>query len=187
MTDPLLMTKFHLPPISPNAIHRPHLIEDLNHSILGKLTLVSAPAGFGKTTLVSMWAKEKDDPVIWLSLDADDNDPARFMTYLITAFQRYDETIAVGALEIRKEIRPASYESIITDLLNELAKIKDDLILVLDDYHLIQSQAIHDAMIFFLDHMPHQIHLVIITRADPPFPLPRLVPGDTWRKFVRNI
>lgn len=174
MTDPLLTTKFHLPSISPKAIYRPHLIEDLNDFILGKLTLVSAPAGFGKTILVSMWAKEKDYPVIWLSLDAEDNDPARFMTYFIAAFQHYDEAIAVGALENLKDIQPASNRSVMTDLLNDLARIEDDLILVLDDYHLIQSQVIHDDMIFLLDHLPKQIHLVIITRADPPFPLPRL-------------
>ena len=174
MNETLLKTKFYIPPVSANAVQREHLIELLNQAEAGKLTLVSAPAGFGKTTLVSMWSRQLAHPVTWLSLDEQDNDLARFFAYLLTSFQRLDENIAVEILDDPNSRQSNAYEAILTDLLNELSVIKEKWVVILDDYHLIQTQAIHDAMIFFLDHLPPQLHLVILSRADPPFPLPRL-------------
>jgi len=174
MVETLLATKFHIPPVPPQPVRRERLIAELNKSTGVKLTLISAPAGFGKTTLVSMWARQVSMPVVWLSLDKDDNDLARFLAYIITAFQKIQADIGKDALAVLHTPQSPSHEIVLTSLLNDLAAIQGGLILVLDDYHLVQAQRVHEAVIFLLDHLPLQTHLLIASRADPPLPLPRL-------------
>jgi LuxR family transcriptional regulator, maltose regulon positive regulatory protein len=135
------------------------------------LILVSAPAGYGKSTLVSTWLKETGIPSAWLSLDAGDNDPIRFLQYLLTAFQPIAPGVGGNLFEM---LQPAQQENIINDLTNELASTSDSFVLVLDDFHLINSEAVINIVIYLLEHLPNQIHLVLVTRIDPPFPLSRL-------------
>lgn len=183
---PILATKLYIPPPRPAVVLRPRLIERLNAGLHGKMSLISAPAGFGKTTLVSEWVavsrKLPARPVAWLSLDEDDSDPARFLTYLVAALQTLlpSETeksgpkLGDGALAMLQSPQPPPVESILTALLNEIAAIPDQFILVLDDYHLVDAQPVDEALTFLIQHLPPQMHLVIITREDPPLPLARL-------------
>jgi LuxR family maltose regulon positive regulatory protein len=188
---PLLKTKLYIPSVRPGLVSRPRLIERLEESLrLGcKLTLISAPAGFGKTTLVSEWvhcgsADGTSTPlqVAWLSLDESDNDLTRFLTYLVAAVQAAAEQTAevdVGkaALSALQSPQPPPTEAILTSLINEWAALPSPMVLVLDDYHLIEAQPVHDALTFLLRHMPSPsrgLHLAIITRDDPPLPLARL-------------
>jgi LuxR family maltose regulon positive regulatory protein len=175
MSEPLLLTKFYVPPLRPKAVLRPRLIERLNAGLAAgsRLTLISAPAGFGKTTLVSEWLAGCQRPVAWLSLDEGDNDPACFLAYLIAALQTIAANIGKGVLAILQSPQPPPIESILTTLLNEITTIPDNFILVLDDYHKIDSEPIDHALTFLLDHLPPQIHLVIATREDPQLPLAR--------------
>jgi LuxR family maltose regulon positive regulatory protein len=177
----LLTTKLHVPPPRPNLVPRPHLIERLDRGLHGgrKLTLVSAPAGFGKTTLVAAWLHRGDEMsasprAAWLSLDAGDNDPARFFTYLIAALQMIKADIGRGLLDSSTAPHMPPLEPLLTALINEMASLSGRMILVLDDYHLIENPSIHRALNFLLDHLPHPMHLVIATRSDPPLHLARL-------------
>jgi LuxR family maltose regulon positive regulatory protein len=139
-----------------------------------RLTLISAPAGFGKTTLLSEWAAGCGQPVAWLSLDDGDNDPARFLTYLIAALQKARPDVGKTALQMLHSPQPPPIETALTILINEIAESSRSVALILDDYHLIEAQAIHDGLTFLLDRLPPQLHLIIVTRADPPLPLNRL-------------
>ncbi len=174
----LLRTKLFIPRARGNLVPRPRLVERLNAGLGKALTLIAAPAGFGKTTLVVDWLKQINLPAAWLSLDEADNDLSRFLAYVAAAFQQVDEGIGVplrGALESPQ--LPA-IETILTGLLNDIAKRADPLILVLDDYHLITEAAITDAIEFVLGHQPPQLHLVLTTREDPDLPLARLRARD---------
>jgi LuxR family maltose regulon positive regulatory protein len=152
------------------------LIERLNVGISSgcKLTLISASAGFGKTTLLSEWIAGCERPAAWLSLDEGDNDPARFLTYLIAALQTIVANIGAGILNVLQSPQPPPTESILTILLNEIATIPDNFVLVLDDYHVIDSKPVDEALTFLLEHQPPRMHLVIATREDPHLPLARL-------------
>ena len=180
MTTPLLTTKLYIPPVRPDPstglrtrlVSRPRLVERLNAGLHRKLTLISAPAGFGKTTLLSEWASGWS--VAWLSLDEGDNDPVRFWAYFVSALQTVHECVGEAALATLQSPQPPPIEAILTALINEIAAVPDPLALVLDDYHLITAQPIHEALTFLLDHLPPQVHLAIATRADPPLPLARL-------------
>jgi LuxR family maltose regulon positive regulatory protein len=174
MATPLLTTKLYMPPIRPELVPRPHLLERLNEGLHRKLILISAPAGFGKTTLISAWIKDSGIPAAWISLDESDNDPARFLAYLVAALRTIQPDIGKGALSALQAPQPPSSEAILTALINQLDDMPHSLFLVLDDYHLITARSIHKALAFFLDHLPPQIHVVIATRADPPLPLARL-------------
>ena len=176
MSTPILSTKLYFPPPRSGIVPRPHLAERLNEGLAAsrKLTLVSASAGFGKTTLVSEWIARCDQPVAWLSLDEGDNDLTRFLVYLIAALQTIDKNIGEGVLGALQSPQPPSIESILTALLNEIAAIPNNFILVLDDYHAIDSNLVDQALIFLLEHLPPQMHLVIATREDPDLPLARL-------------
>jgi ATP/maltotriose-dependent transcriptional regulator MalT len=177
---PILATKLYIPPPRPKVVLRPRLIERLNAALQRKLTLISAPAGFGKTTLVSEWVAACERPVAWLSLDKGDNDPTRFLTYLVAALQTLAArgspvgNLGTGVLAALQTPQPPSTEAILTALLNEVAAIPDNFVLVLDDYHLIDSKPVDDALTFLLEHLPTQMHLVIATREDPNLPLARL-------------
>ncbi len=174
MSTAILATKLYIPPPRSKIVLRPRLIERLNEGMHCKLTLVSAPAGFGKTTLISEWLADSKRPVAWLSLDEGDSDPTRFLTYFVAALQTIAANIGKGVLVILQSPQPSPIESILTILLNEITTISDNFILVLDDYHLIDSQPVDQALTFMLEHLPPQMHLVIASREDPNLPLARL-------------
>jgi LuxR family maltose regulon positive regulatory protein len=186
MPTPVLATKLYTPPPRPNIVLRPRLIERLNEGLSSgrKLTLISAPAGFGKTTLVSEWiAALTPSPlpvgeglgvrVAWLSLDEGDNDITRFLTYLVAASQTIVANIGTGVSGALQSPQPPFIESILTTLINEITTIPDNFIFVLDDYHIIESKPVDEAITFLLEHLPPQMHLVIATREDPNLPLAR--------------
>ncbi len=176
MPAPILATKLYIPPPRAKIVLRPRLIERLNEGLSSgrKLTLVSASAGFGKTTLVSEWIASCGRPVAWLSLDEGDNEPTLFLTYLIAALQTIMANIGEGVLGALQSPQPPPIESILTALINEITTIPDNFIIVLDDYHIIDSKPVDNALAFLLEHLPPQMHLVIATREDPPLPLARL-------------
>ena len=176
MPAPILATKLYVPRVRPNEVLRPRLIERLNRGLSSgcKLTLISASAGFGKTTLVSEWIAGCKRPVAWLSLDEGDNDPIRFLTYLVAALQTISANLGEGVLGMLQSPQPPPTESILTTLLNEIATIPDIFILVLDDYHVIDSKPVDQALTFLVEHQPPQMHLVIASREDPNLPLARL-------------
>src|SRR4051794_29839193 len=170
----ILTTKLYIPPPPPKVVPRPRLIARLNMGLHRKLTLLSAPAGFGKTTLVSAWVAGCAQPVAWLSLDAGDSDPARFLTYLVAALQTIAPQIGAGVLGVLQSPQPPPTESILTALLNEITTLPDSFVLVLDDYHVIDAPAVDQAFTFLLEHLPPPMRLVLATREDPPLPLARL-------------
>ncbi len=176
MPAPILATKLYVPAPRPDTVPRPRLIEQLNQGLSSghKLTLVSASAGFGKTTLVSEWVAQSGLPVAWLSLDDGDNDPARFISYLIAALQNIKEGIGESLLVALYSPQPLQIETILTTLLNEISTLPENFLLVLDDYHLIDSQGVDQSLAFLIEHQPQQMHLVIATREDPSLPLARL-------------
>jgi LuxR family maltose regulon positive regulatory protein len=174
MSTTILATKLYLPPPRAKVVVRTHLLERLNQSLHRRLTLISAPAGFGKTTLVSEWVADCERPVAWLSLDKGDNDPTRFLTYLVAALQTVVPKLGAGVLAVLQSPQPPPAEAILTALLNEITAIADKFVLVLDDYHVVDSPPVDHALAFVLEHLPPQLHLVIATREDPPLPLARL-------------
>jgi LuxR family transcriptional regulator, maltose regulon positive regulatory protein len=177
---PLLETKLFVPRPRRGLVARPRLSERLDRGGASKLMLVSAPAGFGKTTLLAEWlAAGPTAPTIqqsaaWLSLDQGDNDPASFWTYVIAALQTVAPGVGASALTLLQEPQPLPITTVLTTLLNDLGAIGSDLVLVLDDYHVIDARDVQDGMEFLLDHLPPQLHLVIASRADPALPLARL-------------
>ena len=182
MAESILATKLYVPPSRPKAILRPRLIERLNKGIDHKLILISASAGFGKTTLVSEWVSTCGRPVAWLSLDESDSDLSRFLTYVIAALQTIQPALGENLLAAMQTPQPPPVEALLTSLLNEISALPDHpstgseqgLILVLDDYHVIDSNLVDDALTFLVERMPPQMHLVIATREDPQLPLSRL-------------
>ena len=176
MDLPLLATKFYVPPLRPDQVPRERLIERLDDGLLlgHCLTLVSAPAGFGKTTLISEWATTCDRKLSWLTLDEDDNDPLMFMRYFVAALQIIDDRIGKGLVDVLKSPQAPAIDSAIYGLVNEIAVSDLPFIMVIDDYHLIQNPEIHNVMAFLLDHMPEQMHLVLITRTEPSLPVAKL-------------
>jgi LuxR family maltose regulon positive regulatory protein len=172
---PLLATKLHAPRRRRGVVERPRLTGRLVDASLPSLTLVSAPAGFGKTTLLADWlsrAEHEGHATAWLSLDARDNDPALFWSYVAAAVQTVVPDAGHAALSLLRSSQPL--DAVVASLLNDLAGRTGDLVLVLDDYHVIESVELHDAMAFLLEHLPPPVHLVLAGRADPPLPLARL-------------
>ena len=178
MFAPILATKLYTPPPRPRIVLRPHLTDRLNEGLQRRLTLVSAPAGFGKTTLLSDWLAGCGRPAAWLSLDEGDSDPTRFLSYLVAALQTIAPNIGEGVLGALRSPRPPPTESILTPLLNDIAAVEHDFVLVLDDYHAIDAKPVDDALAFLLEHLPPRMHLVIATREDPQLPLARLRARD---------
>jgi LuxR family maltose regulon positive regulatory protein len=172
----LLATKLFVPPARPGLVPRPRLMERLQAILTSRLTLVSAPAGFGKTTLVSEWVAGCKRPVAWLSLDEGDNDPTCCLTYLVAALQTVVPKIGERVLAILDATHSQAppFELLLTSLLNEISTTQGDFVLVLDDYHVIDSKPAEGALTFIVEHLPPQLHLVIATREDPPLPLARL-------------
>jgi LuxR family maltose regulon positive regulatory protein len=164
-------------------VTRGSLLARLDAGLAHKLTLLSAPAGFGKTTLVSEWIASRGErqdspPVAWVSLDGGDNDPARFWRYVITACQVFDAVIGDSALVLLHTSRRLSLEAVLTTFINELAQLAHGGILVLEDYHVITSSQIHETVTYLVDHLPAILHLLMLTRSDPPLPLARLRAHD---------
>ena len=174
--DVLLATKLHVPGSRPGFVPRPRLAERLDEGLDPGLALVCAPAGYGKTVLLADWARCRERPVAWLSLDAGDNDPARFWRHTLGALDRARPGVAERVGPLLGPPAPPSFEPLVTALLNDLAVPSDDreLLLVLDDYHLISSQPVHASLGFLLEHRPPGLHVVLASRADPPLPLARL-------------
>jgi len=173
----LLTTKVHIPSAAADLVPRPLLTKRLNDGVRRKLTLISAPAGFGKTSLLGQWLTTppgSEWPAAWVSLEEDDNDPARFFTYLIAALQTINPGVGETSLALLYSPQPPPIESVVTTLINEITLIPDDFCLILDDYHLIEAQSIHSALTILLDHLPEHMHLVISSRTDPPLPLARM-------------
>ena len=168
---PLLATKLIVPPLRLKRTPRPRLIERLNQSLNYRLTLILAPAGFGKTTLLSEWVQQPNSPAqfAWLSLDEADNDPQRFVTYLLGALLLPDDLLW-SQLAAPQPI----YQAILTELINTLMPLTAPRVLILDDYHLIQDQSCHELFTFWLTHLPPHVHVVLASRIEPPLPLPRL-------------
>lgn len=174
MPSLLLSTKIQIPQVRLNSVRRPNLLTRLQQGLAQKLILISAPAGYGKTTLVCEWLSSCGQPYAWVSLDNRDNDPARFWSYFGTALQNVFTSIGEALPKFTLDDNSQLHETPITELINEIDKLGQSLIMVLDDYHLIENQSIHDGLSFLLDHAPAHFHLVIATRADPPLPLARL-------------
>ena len=172
--DPLIRTKLRLPFTRPILVPRPLLQARIEAGLQVPLTLVIAPAGFGKTTLVASCLVGCGMPVAWLSLDADDNQPGRFLTYLIAAVHSADPCLGAEAAQLISGMPPAPSEAVLTSLVNDLDAASRELALVLDDYQFIHSPAVHADLAFFLDHCPRNLHLLIAARSDPSLPLARL-------------
>lgn len=175
MSEDLLKTKLFSPPPRSNQVPRKHLLDKLNNARQGRIpcALISAPAGFGKTTLIGDWVRASGLPYAWLALDGGDNDPLRFWRYVDAALQTIDSRIG-------ESLRPALYsmqapviQQIITGLVNDIIGLEKEFILVLEDYHVIEHAEIHDSLNFLLDHLPAQMQLIITTRSDPPLNLAR--------------
>jgi LuxR family maltose regulon positive regulatory protein len=174
MAMTLLTTKLYIPLVRPDRLPRPRLIERLNKGLDRKLTLVSTPAGFGKTTLLSEWTRQSACPVAWVSLDTANSDAARFWAYLIAALQTIHEGVGGSAMAALQSPQPPLIQELLTGLINEIAQIPDPFALVLDDFQVITGQPVHNGITFLLDNMPPQMHLILSSREDPPWPLARL-------------
>ena len=170
----MLLTKLHIPPAGDNIVHRPELYEKLNIGLSRKLILISAPAGFGKTTLLSDWINQHKIPTAWFSLDNGDNDPVEFLSYIISGIQSIHAAFGQSALKLLKSPNKPGPESIAGLLINEILKINQNFLLVLDDFHLIKNNEILKLVAYLLEHIPGNIHIVILTRSDPALSVARL-------------
>ena len=176
MASPLVETKLYIPRPRRSLVARPRLSGRLSRGSEARLTLISAPAGFGKTTLLTAWlaaGASENRAVAWLSLDEGDSQPATFWTYVITALQTAVPGVGASVLPLLQSAQPP-IETVLTSVLNELAAVPNDVDLVLDDYHLVDGPDVRSGMSFLLEHLPVHIHLMISTRADPQLPLARL-------------
>jgi LuxR family maltose regulon positive regulatory protein len=177
----LVTTKLRAPRARPKLVARPRLLETLAGGEERKLTLVSAPAGFGKTTLLGEWSERLSRDgrsVAWVSLDESDNDPARFLAYLVATLRTVVRDIDEGVLASLRSPEPPPVEAVVGALVNDLAEVSHEVTLVLDDYHAIDAAPVHGAVSYFLEHLPDNVHLVVSSRTDPPLPLSRLRARD---------
>ncbi|MGD2146164.1 MAG: LuxR C-terminal-related transcriptional regulator [Anaerolineae bacterium] len=172
--DQLLATKLYVPQTRGDLVPRPRLHERLDEGLTRRLTMVSAPAGFGKSTLVAGWLSASEQPAAWLSLDQGDNDPVRFWTYLIAAVQTIHSDMGLEARQIVSAPQLRNTEPVAVSLINDMSQVGHDLIVVLDDYHVIESAQVHADLGYLLEHQPPNLHLILITRVDPPLSLARL-------------
>ena len=178
MTAPALVqrltTKLYLPPARQTLVDRPALLEQLKDGLRGKLTLVSAPAGFGKTSLVAAWRKDCETPLAWVSLDEEDNEPLRFLDYLIGALQMVDTNLGDESAELLRRSNAPPLKVVLTSLLNEINAYDKEFVMAFDDYHVIHEHGIHEALSYLIERLAPHAHALIATRSDPPFPLGRL-------------
>jgi LuxR family transcriptional regulator, maltose regulon positive regulatory protein len=178
MSTPVLATKLYIPPPRAKIVPRPNLIERLNEGLHRKLTIISAPAGFGKTTVLSEWIPESPRCVTWLSLDEEDEDSTRFWSYFIYSLQGLRPDLGNTALALLQSPQAPPITSILSTLINDIATFPDSFATVLDDYHVIDAKPIDESLTFLLKHLPPQMHLVIATREDPNLPIARLRARD---------
>ena len=176
----LITTKFYIPPIIPTLVARPHLLQRLNEGVQKKLTLICAPAGFGKTSLLAQWCaglhtRHSDHPIsiAWVSLEAGEDDPQQFWRYVLTALHSFAPQIGEEILPLLQLPDPPSIELLLTRVINTLAVTREEIVMVLDDYHVIQAAAIHQSLTFLLEHLPPHLHLILAGRSQPPLPLAR--------------
>lgn len=170
-----LTTKLYLPPARQTLVDRPVLLDQLNEGLRGRLTLVSAPAGFGKTSLVAAWRKQCETPLAWVSLDEEDNDPLRFLDYLIGALQMVDSDLGDESADLlRKSSTTPPVKVVLTSVLNEINAYDKEFVMAFDDYHVIHEHGIHEALSYLIERLAPHAHALIATRSDPPFPLGRL-------------
>lgn len=176
MFSTLITTKLYIPRPRHKLVSRSVLLARLNEGLTGKLTLISAASGYGKTTLMAEWCATRGQnfPLAWISLDKGDNDLVRFLSYLIAAFQNIQDGLGQDTVTLMQGAQNPMDESILSVLVNELSTISHDFVLVLEDYHVIELPEIHYLLVFLLEHLPPRMHLVILTRSDPPFPLARM-------------
>jgi len=172
--DVVLATKLHRPRPRPRFVSRPRLLERLDEGLARGVLLVCTPPGFGKTALLADWAQGGRRPVAWLTVDAGDNDPARFWRHLVAALDPARPGLADRLGPLLGPPAPVAYEGLATALVNQLAGEAGEVLLVLDDYHLIEAQPVHASIGFLLEHRPPGLRLVLASRADPPLPLARL-------------
>jgi ATP/maltotriose-dependent transcriptional regulator MalT len=172
--EPLLRTKLFVPLLQPKRVNRPRLTGRISSGLDKALILVSAPAGYGKTTLVSSWLHETKIPSAWISLDEGDNDPIHFLQYFLTALQKIIPAIQLDMLSALGGSQPNPFEALLNIIINEIARCPTPFVLVLDDFHIIHAQPILDMLTFLLEHMPPQMHVVILSRTDPLLPLSHL-------------
>ena len=177
--DALLATKLHIPRARHGLVPRPRLVDRLTEAVAGELTVVCAPAGFGKTALLADWARRSGRPVAWLSLDTADNDPVRFWRHVAAALGSIRAGAAQRLTAVLGPPLQRSPEAVVTALVNELAAVPDVVVLVLDDYHLVEAPAVHESVVFLLEHLPAGLRLAVACRADPPLPLARLRAGGS--------
>jgi len=170
----MLLTKLNIPAPALNLVHRSFLFDKLNEGLNRKLVLISASAGYGKTTLVCDWIDEYKIPTAWYSIDNGDNDSVEFLSYIITGIQNIDKEFGQSALKLLKSPNIPNIESVISLLINEILSIRKNFLLVLDDFHLIENSDIIKLVIYFLDHIPENLHIAILTRCDPALPIARL-------------
>ncbi|RIK39779.1 MAG: hypothetical protein DCC58_14805 [Chloroflexi bacterium] len=171
--DPLLVTKLAPPPLRRGSVSRPELLARLDAGMAGRLTLISAPAGYGKSTLLSAWASGCDLPVGWVALDAGDSDPVRFWRYVIAALGARSPEVSARTGDVPAVVGDAPLEPAVAALINALAGSTNRVVLVLDDYHLVASEAVQRGVAFLIDYAPPQLHVVVSAREDPPLPLSR--------------
>ena len=181
--DTLIRTKLHLPFIRSELVSRPRLQEGIKQGLQCPLTLITAPAGFGKTTLVASCVVSFGLPIAWLSLDKEDNRTGRFLNYLVASLQEANIMVGSDAAQLLDSTQQAPFETLLTSLINDLLTTPSEIILVLDDYQFISNQIVHDNVTFLIDHCPKNLHLVIATRSDPPLPLSRLRARDQVVEF----
>lgn len=182
----ILTTKLFIPRLRKNLVSRPRLVNRLTEGLDRKLTLIAAPAGFGKTTLLSEWIPQSPRCVTWLSLEDGDNDLVKFWAYFIASLQGLKPEIGASILSLLQSPQPPPITSILTALINEITAFKDMFAIVLDDYHVIDSQPVHDALTFLMNHLPKNMHLVVTTRIDPPLPLARIRVHDDLTELRAN-
>jgi LuxR family maltose regulon positive regulatory protein len=173
-TDVLIRTKLNLPFTRPGLVSRPRLQEKIKYGFRGALTLITAPAGFGKTTLVATCVADCGMPIAWLSLDKDDNQAERFLIYLVAALQKADHSIGIATAQLMAASPQPPVEAVLTSLINDLDSAGGEIVLVLDDYQFISSQTVHEAVAFLLQHCPKSFHLLIASRSDPSLPISRM-------------
>ena len=174
MSIPILKTKLYVPKLRSKVVVRSKLIDQLNKNVDYKLTLISAPTGFGKSTLISEWASNSTYPFAWISLEEKDNDLIRFLSYFIAALQTIKKDICQGILEMFHSVEAIGFDSLLTAIINEIEAVSTSFVLVLDDYHLIDNPEINNILGFLLNHLPSNMHLVVITREEPLLPLATL-------------
>jgi LuxR family maltose regulon positive regulatory protein len=186
ISDTILQTKLHIPQARPVLVPRPRLIEQINRLQTPCFTLISAPAGFGKTTLLSEWVRQDQVTAAWISLDAGDNDPVRFLSHLAAALMTIDETVGDDALAAIQSPQPLSIDRILALLINDIAEFSGSVALVFDDYQFIEAQEVHQALNAVLDRLPSNMHLLLASRVDPPWPLARYRSLGTMNEIRAN-